>query len=80
MAWGKRTMRSRRLRETRETKNKMEEKGKMEFIKKFWNDDEGATAVEYGIMVALIAAVIVTVVGVLGGQVNAAFQTVSDAL
>lgn len=46
-----------------------------------WMDsEEGATAVEYGIMVALIAAVIVGVVAILGGQVNTAFQTVSDAL
>ncbi|MDY7104243.1 MAG: Flp family type IVb pilin [Actinomycetota bacterium] len=43
-------------------------------------EEDGATAVEYGMMVALIAAVIVTVVAVLGGQVQAAFQTISDAL
>jgi pilus assembly protein Flp/PilA len=43
-------------------------------------DDRGATAVEYGMLVALIAAVIVTIVGVLGNQVNAAFTTISDAL
>ncbi|MDY7100852.1 MAG: Flp family type IVb pilin, partial [Actinomycetota bacterium] len=43
-------------------------------------EEEGATAVEYGMMVALIAAVIVTVVATLGGQVQAAFQTISDAL
>lgn len=42
--------------------------------------DRGATAVEYGMIVALIAAVIVTIVGVLGGQVNTAFTTVSNAL
>ncbi len=42
--------------------------------------DRGATAVEYGLIVALIAAVIVGVVGVLGGQVNSAFQTVSNAM
>jgi pilus assembly protein Flp/PilA len=41
---------------------------------------EGATAVEYGMMVALIAAVIVTVVALLGTQVRAAFQTIVDAL
>jgi pilus assembly protein Flp/PilA len=40
--------------------------------------ERGATAVEYGLMVALIAAVIVAVVVVLGKQVNNAFQTVSD--
>ncbi|WP_034270822.1 Flp family type IVb pilin [Haloechinothrix halophila] len=42
--------------------------------------DKGATAVEYGLMVAAIAAVIVGVVVILGGQINAAFQTVVDAL
>jgi pilus assembly protein Flp/PilA len=42
--------------------------------------DKGATAVEYGLLVALIAAVIVAIVATLGGQVQAAFQTVSDAL
>jgi pilus assembly protein Flp/PilA len=39
-------------------------------------DDRGATAVEYGLIVALIAAVIVVVVGLLGGQVATAFSTV----
>jgi pilus assembly protein Flp/PilA len=42
--------------------------------------EEGATAVEYGILVALIAAVIIGVVLILGGQIQDAFQTVSDAL
>jgi pilus assembly protein Flp/PilA len=44
------------------------------------HNEEGATAVEYGIMVALIAAVIVTVVGLLGTEITAAFQTVLDAI
>jgi pilus assembly protein Flp/PilA len=42
--------------------------------------ERGATAVEYGMLVALIAAVIVAIVAFLGGQIQAAFQTVSDAL
>ena len=42
--------------------------------------DKGATAVEYGLLVALIAAVIVGVVLTLGGQIQTAFQTVVDAL
>lgn len=42
--------------------------------------ERGATAVEYGILVALIAAVVVGVVAVLGGQIEAGFQTVVDAL
>ena len=40
----------------------------------------GATAVEYGIMVAAIAAVIIAIVFVIGGQVNAAFTVVSTEL
>lgn len=42
--------------------------------------EEGATAVEYGLLVALIAAVIVGVVATLGTQIQAAFQSVVDAL
>ena len=42
--------------------------------------EKGATAVEYGLLVALIAAAIVGVVGTLGGQITAAFQTIVDAL
>lgn len=39
-------------------------------------DERGATAVEYGLIVALIAAVIVITVGFLGQAVLAAFQSV----
>lgn len=39
--------------------------------------EKGATAVEYGIMVALIAVVIIVAVSTLGGQLNTMFQTVS---
>src|SRR4029450_4854576 len=44
------------------------------------DNEAGATAVEYGMMVALIAAVIVTIVAALGTQVNTAFTTASNAL
>jgi pilus assembly protein Flp/PilA len=44
------------------------------------DDEKGATAVEYGLLVALIAAIIVGVVATLGGQINTAFQTVVNAL
>ncbi len=43
-------------------------------------DDRGATAVEYGLMVALIAAIIVGVVSALGGKINDAFTTVNTAV
>ncbi len=41
-------------------------------------DDEGATAVEYGIMVAAIAAVIIAVVFAIGLKVETAFNTVNN--
>ena len=46
----------------------------------FFKDEEGATAVEYGIMVAAIAAVIVTIVYSLGTKVQAGFTTVDGAM
>ena len=42
--------------------------------------ERGATAVEYGIMVALIAAVIITIVATLGTQLNTMFTGVSSKL
>ena len=42
--------------------------------------EKGATAVEYGLLVALIAAVIVGVVGLLGTAIQGAFQTVLNEL
>lgn len=43
-------------------------------------DDEGATMVEYGIMVALIAAICIAVVSTLGQKVSNAFSTVNASL
>jgi pilus assembly protein Flp/PilA len=43
-------------------------------------DEEGATAVEYGLLVALIAAIIIGVVGFLGADVLNAFDTMENAL
>jgi pilus assembly protein Flp/PilA len=48
-------------------------------IKKIRND-HGASAVEYGLIVSLIAAAIVTLVGTLGGKVGAAFQAIVAVL
>jgi pilus assembly protein Flp/PilA len=43
-------------------------------------NERGATAVEYGLMVALIAAVIVVAVAFLGTEINEAFNTVLEAI
>ena len=48
-------------------------------LKDRWaRDDEGATAVEYGLMVALIAVVILGAVATLGGKLNGLFTTVAN--
>jgi pilus assembly protein Flp/PilA len=48
---------------------------------KAWTaSDEGATAVEYGIMVAGIAIAIIVAVLAVGGQLNTVFEDVQTAL
>ena len=49
-------------------------------MKRFMNDEEGATAIEYGLLAALIAAVIVAAVQTLGQTVNTAFTDVNDGI
>jgi pilus assembly protein Flp/PilA len=46
----------------------------MERIRKFLKSEAGASAVEYGLLVALIAAVIVGAVTLLGGNLKATFD------
>ena len=43
-------------------------------------DERGASAVEYGLLVAGIAAVIVGIVFILGDNLQAAFQTTNDSI
>ncbi|MPZ70415.1 MAG: Flp family type IVb pilin [Actinobacteria bacterium] len=44
------------------------------------NDERGATAVEYGLIVALIAAVIIFIVSTLGEEIRDAFDTIVGEL
>ncbi len=52
----------------------------MAWIKRFLKEEEGATAVEYGMIVALIAAIIVGTVALVGTDVLNGFETVEDAM
>jgi pilus assembly protein Flp/PilA len=52
----------------------------MERIKNFFKDESGATAVEYGLMVSLIAVVIIAAVTTLGTNLSAKFDTVATAV
>ena len=49
-------------------------------VKAFVNDENGVTAIEYGLIAALIAAAIATVVGLLGGRVEGVFTSVKNAM
>jgi pilus assembly protein Flp/PilA len=49
----------------------------LERLLKFLKDDKGAGAVEYGLLVALIAAVIVGAVTLLGGNLKLTFDYVA---
>ena len=50
------------------------------FLNRFLKDESGATAIEYGLIAALIAVVIVTAVTAIGTNLNAQFQKVAAAI
>jgi pilus assembly protein Flp/PilA len=52
----------------------------LDFVKSFAHDESGATAVEYGLMVALIAVVIIVAVALLGKELNDIFNTVQNCI
>ena len=50
------------------------------FISRLWKDEEGATMVEYALMLALIAAVCIGTVVALGTTSNTTFGTVQGEM
>jgi pilus assembly protein Flp/PilA len=49
-------------------------------IQRFIRDEEGVTAIEYALIAALIAVVIIAAVRLVGQDVNSTFQSIADAL
>ncbi|MBP6020558.1 MAG: Flp family type IVb pilin [Burkholderiaceae bacterium] len=49
-------------------------------LAQFWNDEEGATAIEYGLIAGLIAVVIIAGVTAIGTDLEALFQSISGTL
>ena len=49
-------------------------------LTQFFKDEDGATAVEYGLMVALIAAVVIAGATILGNETNTTFTKVGGAV
>ena len=52
----------------------------MSMFRKFVKDDSGATAIEYGLIAALVSVAIIVMLGTLGDNLNATFKTVADEL
>ena len=46
----------------------------------FMNDENGATAIEYGLMAALIAVVIIAAVTLIGQRLDSTFSSVGNSL
>ena len=49
-------------------------------LRDFWKDQTGATAIEYGLIAALIAIVIITGVNAIGTKLSTKFTTISSNL
>jgi pilus assembly protein Flp/PilA len=52
----------------------------LRFVKRLWKDDEGATAIEYGLLAALVAVAIIAALTVVSTELNDTFTAVSDEL
>ncbi len=49
-------------------------------VQRFIRDEEGVTAIEYALIAALIAVVIIAAVRAVGQDVNSTFQSIADAI
>lgn len=52
----------------------------MKFVERFLKDESGATAIEYGLIAALISVAIIGGATTLGGSINTTLGTVSTAM
>ena len=52
----------------------------MEKLKRFLKAEDGATAIEYGLIAALISVVIIGAVTLVGGNLTGTFNTIAGAL
>ena len=50
------------------------------FLKRLGSDESGATAIEYGLIAALIALAIITGAGAVSGKVAATFTNIGSSL
>ena len=53
---------------------------KLETLKNLINDESGATAIEYGLIAALVSVAAITALTAMGGSLTTMFTAVSTAL
>ena len=70
----------RTVRSTRGNVGRSTQEGVMDRMFRYLKNQKGATAVEYGIMVGLIAAIIIAIVVILGTKTNQAFNYTQSAM
>jgi pilus assembly protein Flp/PilA len=52
----------------------------MRFLKRLGNDESGATAIEYGLIAALIAVAVIGAAGAVGTSLTGTFNNISSHL
>ncbi len=52
----------------------------MQFLKILWEDESGATAIEYGLIVGIMAALLVTVLTSFSENLTDLFEAITDKL
>ncbi len=50
------------------------------YLKRLWKDSSGATAIEYGLIAALIAVIIIAAISLVGTDLSNMFNTVANSL
>jgi len=50
------------------------------FIRSFWKDEEGATAIEYGLIASLVSIVAITALKSVGSKLTLVFNQISSNL
>jgi len=56
------------------------DKRSIQMLKRFLNNEDGATAIEYGLIAALIGVAIITAVGLVGDELNSTFTRIDSEL
>ena len=50
------------------------------FVTRFLNDESGATAIEYGLIAAPLAVVLITAMNTLSGKISGTFAKIGNAM